>query len=575
MVNPAPPETSPPWALRTRDTMRATSCFALFALLTACGDKDGSTEPPGDDSAAEAPADADGDGAAADLDCDDNDAAVFPGAAEVCDGLDNNCDGQADEGVLSTFYADADADSFGDPGAPVEACAAPAGAVPNDQDCDDAEPTTYPGAKETCDERDNDCDGNTDEGVLQTFYADEDRDGYGDAAVLACALTDGLSTVRGDCDDDDASRAPGAPEVCDEADNDCDGVVDELVESAFYRDGDKDGHGDAEEVAWACAAPEGYASLADDCDDSNSDIFPSAAELCDTLDNDCDGLTDEDNLSTFYADADGDGHGSAAAAIVACGLRDGYAAAATDCDDADADISPDATEGCTDGVDNDCDGATDEGALSTYYLDADADGHAGDSTVLDCALLDGYYTSATDCDDTDEDISPDARELCGDSHDNDCDGTADESGCVEPIPTEFTGTFTFEYAFEADPKARPCDLVFDTTAVTASTRRACRDCEWALDYSLVYDAASSTDTMGCHDGSDIEFTFGYDEDYYGYEVLVYYSPYYRDWSPLWEASWDKSTGLLIAGGGYEEYPYPYGSKTYYYTRVWSVYGTTN
>ena len=266
--------------------MRATSCFAFFALLTACGDKDGSTEPPGDDSAAEAPADADGDGAAADLDCDDNDAAVFPGAAEVCDGLDNNCDGQADEGVLSTFYADADADSFGDPGAPVEACAAPAGAVPNDQDCDDAEPTTYPGAKETCDGYDNDCDVTIDEG---TSCFDDDSDGY--------------TEDDGDCNDGSAAVSPAATESCDSLDNNCDGSVDPAGSSGcttYYLDSDGDGYGSSTSSSCLCSPSASYkVTNSTDCYDSNSKASPAQTGYFTTdrgdgsYDYDCDGAEDQ------------------------------------------------------------------------------------------------------------------------------------------------------------------------------------------------------------------------------------------------------------------------------------------
>ena len=91
----------------------------------------------------------------ADDDCNDADAAVHPGAPELCDALDNNCDGAVDEGVLSTFYVDDDGDGFGDVEAPTEACSIPDGAVNNSTDCDDVDPTIYPGAEEPCDNIDN------------------------------------------------------------------------------------------------------------------------------------------------------------------------------------------------------------------------------------------------------------------------------------------------------------------------------------------------------------------------------------------------------------------------------------
>ena len=102
---------------------------------------------------------------------------VYPGAPELCDGLDNNCDGNVDEGVLNTYYADTDSDGYGDAGSSTQSCTAPAGYVSDDTDCDDTNDHMYPGAPELCDGLDNNCDGNVDEGVLNTYYADTDSDG--------------------------------------------------------------------------------------------------------------------------------------------------------------------------------------------------------------------------------------------------------------------------------------------------------------------------------------------------------------------------------------------------------------
>jgi len=144
-------------------------------------------------------------------DCDDDDADTRPGGTEICDGMDQNCDGAADEGVQTTFYRDSDEDTYGDAAVTVMDCSAPSGYVANSDDCDDGCDTCLPGGTETCDTRDNDCDMTVDEEVETTFYRDSDEDTYGNAAVTmdACTAPTGYTDRDGDCDDSDAAAFPG------------------------------------------------------------------------------------------------------------------------------------------------------------------------------------------------------------------------------------------------------------------------------------------------------------------------------------------------------------------------------
>ena len=198
------------------------------------------------------------------------------------------------------LYVDNDADGFDD-------CS----------ECDDDDPDTYPGAPEVCDGADNDCDG--EDPALELV----DRDG------------DGYSFCDGDCDDFDAATFLGAPESCDAVDNDCDGGNTDLVD-------DDDGLGEQD------IDGDGVLECGGDCDDLDPWIFPGYVDICDGLDNNCDGRVDED-LST---DADGDGHYTPGSC----------AAPADDCDDATRLRYPTNPEIC-DLVDNDCDALVDEGNL--------------------------------------------------------------------------------------------------------------------------------------------------------------------------------------------------------------------
>ena len=149
----------------------------------------------------------------------------------------------------------------------------------------------------------------------------------------------------------------------------------ELVE--YYADTDDDKYGDAGDSVMACTQPTGYELNSLDCNDADAAINPEASEVCDAVDNDCDGAIDEGVLSTFYFDGDLDAYGVGATTTQACSLPGGFAETNDDCDDADAAINPGAVELC-DGIDNDCDTVVDDDCISasSFYRDADADGGA-------------------------------------------------------------------------------------------------------------------------------------------------------------------------------------------------------
>jgi hypothetical protein len=177
--------------------------------------------------------DADEDGASCN-DCDDSDPMRAPGLNEVCDGRDNDCDGEVDEGVTPTWFADSDGDGFGNSGLSVTRCQAPLSFVRQGGDCNDTDPTSFPGRAEVCDARDNDCNGEIDEGVKTTYFRDADGDGYGDPnnSVFTCQTPSvGFVVLAGDCDDGRPDAHPTAEESCNNRDDDCDGVVDQLTQA--------------------------------------------------------------------------------------------------------------------------------------------------------------------------------------------------------------------------------------------------------------------------------------------------------------------------------------------------------
>jgi hypothetical protein len=393
----------------------------------------------GDDDTAVEIIDADGDGYASSVDCDDSSAAINPGAEETCNGFDDDCDGEIDEADAvdaPTWYADDDGDGWGDPEHPRVACQALDTEADNGEDCDDTDASVNPDADEICDGADNDCDDEVDEASAldaDTWFADSDGDSYGDAetTTMGCAQPSGHVADSSDCDDSDAEVNPGATELCDGVDDDCDGVVDEddaADAATWYGDSDGDGYGQGDLTTLACTQPSGYAALDTDCDDADAAVNPGATELCDEQDNDCDGDIDESDAidaTTWYRDEDDDGYGRLDLTVASCSPVSGYVTDATDCLDTDATVHPLADEYC-DGLDNDCDGTADSPTpldAPTWYEDADGDGYGSASaSVVQCAAGSGQVDNAEDCDDTDATVSPDGVELALNGLDEDCDG---------------------------------------------------------------------------------------------------------------------------------------------------------
>jgi hypothetical protein len=426
-------------------------------------------------------------------DCDDDDDDVHPDAAEECDDVDNNCDGEVDEDSAvdaDVWYADTDSDGFGDPDVGTAACEQPANYVANSDDCDDRDGNINPDEGEDCDLIDQDCDGRIDEGVEATFYADGDDDGYGDASdtTEACEAPEGYVANSTDCDDGEPAANPGETEVCDGIDNNCNGTADEDSAAdavTWYHDGDGDGYGDVSDRDTACDAPTNYVANDDDCDDTDSGINPAAAEVCDEEDQDCDDDIDEGVTTTWYADSDSDGYGNPTLTAQACEAPANYVSDNTDCNDSAGAANPGETEVC-DGIDNNCDDVIDESTAAdaeTWYYDADRDGYGDpDNTTQDCDQPTDYVSNDEDCDDSDDDINPDTvwyqdrdddgyggttaitsceapsgyvsnSEDCADANpgrhpgadeycddlDNDCDGETDEEGAVDCVDWFYDG----------------------------------------------------------------------------------------------------------------------------------------
>jgi len=318
-------------------------------------------------------ADADSDGFAECVDCNDNNADINPDALELCDdAIDNDCDDLVDDEDDSvsdpqTWFEDADGDTFGNAESTLDQCAQPDGYVADNTDCDDTEADAFPGNTEVCDEIDNDCDelvDDADDDVTDQmeWWADSDGDDLGDAedSVIACFM----------------------PEDYTDNDLDCDDTTDTIGEAPeWFADNDGDGFGNASRSTFACEQPKGHVVDDTDCDDRKADVNPAADEVCDRVDNDCDGDVDDDDPDVldptrWFADDDGDGFGDEDdPGTLSCVAPSDTVEDDTDCDDTLAAVNPDMPFDFDDDEDNDCDGSTDEDVGSeTYAHDLDIQG---------------------------------------------------------------------------------------------------------------------------------------------------------------------------------------------------------
>lgn len=219
---------------------------------------------------------------------------------------------------------------------------------------------------------------------------------------------------------------------CDDNGN---GILDPEEVTTFYLDSDGDGFGNAEVSVLDCIQPDGFVSIAGDCDDSDNSTFPEAPEQCNSIDDDCDELIDEDVVTQlYYSDADGDGFGGALLGEF-CTEPNGAVNNNLDCDDTNAAISPDEMEIC-DGIDNNCDTEIDEGLLVAFYPDQDGDGYGDDvAPTFYCSQPMGYVANNEDCEDFNSTIYPGATEYCN-GIDDDCDELIDED-CINTV-SEFS-----------------------------------------------------------------------------------------------------------------------------------------
>ncbi|MFT5434699.1 MAG: hypothetical protein ACI9OJ_005413, partial [Myxococcota bacterium] len=508
-------------------------------------------------------------------DCDDQKAAVKPDGTEVCNGLDDNCDGITDPADLDgcdTYYLDEDGDKFGVDD-DTQCLCAPSGKhnAIKGGDCDDSAAQIKPNSNEACNGIDDDCDGITDPGLgggscssandlgecfgllicdgngglvcnalvpsdeicngiddncdglsdpadapgCVVHYVDLDKDGYGiasDSRCLCGPLQNWTATVANDCNDDDISVSPGATESCNEVDDDCDGKTDEEDADGctnYYVDTDEDGYGPDASARCLCQPDDTHVvQKGGDCHDGTEEISPGVSELCNLIDDDCDGQTDTGSdgefCSTDTAAGTCPGTTQCVGGVLSC-------------------KSIESGDELCDGVDNDCNGTVDdEGAdgCTTYYLDSDSDGYGSDAAATKCLCdITGDYKvlAGGDCNDAETSVNPMGTEACGNGDDN-CDGTTD--------PQDAPGCTNYYYDFDDDgwgTDGAPQCLCAPGPLYRAPFNGDCDDTNPAINPGAKENCSTVGVDDNCSEGADETGAVGcvdywFDEDSDGYKI---------------------------------------------------------
>ncbi|MEK7452577.1 MAG: MopE-related protein, partial [Patescibacteria group bacterium] len=236
-------------------------------------------------------------------DCDDTKKEVHPSGVELCNKIDEDCNGVTDENASTGLYYDHDQDGFGGK-EQILGCSIPANATATNNDCDDFSKSIYPKAVEICDNKvDEDCNGVIDDAQnAKQLFLDSDQDGYGkkSVSIYSCATPTQYVSDKTDCDDNATSTHPNAPEICKNGvDDNCNGVTDtDAKEVLWYKDADGDLYGDPTNTTQSCSPPQSFVGNNKDCNDGNPLVKPDVAEICNNgVDDNCDGGVNQCKLS--------------------------------------------------------------------------------------------------------------------------------------------------------------------------------------------------------------------------------------------------------------------------------------